>query len=228
MPLENIRGLASAMAFRPVKLSKALSLINQSPNDVINSHHGLSTYIKDLRTVLRDSIEELMIRREESIFPSIYPHPFYFNYHQLPPSHWFFDKELIDYLFITITFDPRKFPQIIVATHQQQKQYIEESLALAINQAKITNFYGIYEAQKNGNIHFHFIINKYNCELNKHELKQFFRPLFTNYDNNKYCIDVRPVTDIKKLFEDYLSKAPLGIVHNLPNDLKSDLDLNYF
>jgi len=214
------------MATRPVSLSKAVALINTNPNDIINSHHGLSQYLKDLRTVLRSTVEELMIRREQPIFPILPVKLYNFNYHKEETTHWFFDKDENDYLFITITFDPRKFPQIVVATHIQQQKYIEQAIASSIEEEVIRLFYGVLEEQKNGNLHFHFVVQKYNCKDNINQLIEFFKPLFTDVKTNKYCIDVKPVTDLKNLFEDYLKKKPLGYIHNLPQDLALDLDLN--
>lgn len=190
-----------------------------------NTQENVSMYIRELRSTLRDLLLENTILRKEATLPDL-NQKCNFNYNPLPPNHFYFQKELDDYLFLTITYDPRKFPQLIVSNSEDQKRYIEQVIALAITNQVITLFYGVYELQKNGNIHVHIILNKYSSEENIETIKSFFTPYFTDRKNNTYAIDCKAVTNIEGLIKDYLIKAPEGVVHNLPIDIKKSISLD--
>lgn len=207
---------------KPVNLAKSLALLNRNPNDETN----ISSYIRELRSSLADLLMENSILRDEASLPFISKISKSFRYNPLPPNHYYFQKGLDDYLFLTITFDPRKFPQLIITSQEEQKQYIEQVLTKANQQEIITLFYGVYELQKNGNIHIHIILNKYNSKENIETIKSFFTPFFTARKDNKYCIDVKPVTNMDGLINDYLIKAPEGVVHNLSDNYEVIYDLN--
>lgn len=211
-PVRN-SGLASAM--------KPVDILNIDPNTVEN----LSQYIKDLRISLKDLIIENQLITQKGLLPKIGHISKLFKHNQIDPKHYFFDKGNDDYLFVTITFDPKKYPQLIVTPDYQQKEYIEQILTKATANDVIASFYGVYEKQKNGNIHFHFIVQKYSSIENQNEIKDFFTPYFTDR-RSKYAIDVRPVNNMEGLITDYLKKAVEGVCHNLPDDVYFDLDLN--
>jgi len=59
--------------------------------------------------------------------------------------------------FMTITFDPERFDNLIFTTEQQQKDYILASLYEFKD--RINFIYGCFEKHKNGIIHTHMIIN---------------------------------------------------------------------
>lgn len=203
-----------------------LTLLERDPN----KEENLSMYIRELRSGFRELLLQNTIYRQEATLPHICKISPYFRYNPVSDSHWFFqfcdsEDERHDYLFITLTFDPRKFPQLIVCPEEEQKQYIEQVLTIAHDTQKIGLFYGVYELQGNGNIHYHMITSLYDSKENKDSIKSFFTPFFTDRLENKYAVDVKQVYDMKGLINDYLLKAPKGLCHNLSPDQTQSLDL---
>lgn len=207
---------------KAVNLAKCLALLGRDPN----KEENLSQYIRELRSSFSDLLLENAVIREKATLPKIGPVSQYFRYTAVNPNHNFFTYDLDQYLFITITYDPRKFPQLIITSDEEQKKYIEQVITRAVQSDELTSFYGVFERQKNGNIHYHFIAKLYNSDENKESIKSFLTPFFTDRKDNKYCIDVKRVTNIEGLIKDYLIKAPEGILHNLSDEQQYDLNLN--
>lgn len=217
-------GLASAMK---TAHRRALSLLEQDPNTVEN----LSIYIRSLRTHLKDLLLENTIYCQEATLPDIGDINPNFKYSPLDPDHWWFtyandDCERFDYLFITLTFDPRKFPQLICTSKEEQKKYIEKVITKAIEQNIIKTFYGVYELQANGNIHYHFITSLYDTMENTKAIKQWFTQWFTDRKDNKYAVDIKRVTNMAGLVGDYFKKSPEGHLHNLQMSGKKSLEIS--
>jgi len=69
--------------------------------------------------------------------------------------------------FVTLTFDPKKFP--ILTNRTAQRQYIKESLEQLIKtywgcNNKMHEFYGCYELHDSGIVHAHFVIKQIGVE----------------------------------------------------------------
>lgn len=196
-------------------LSRFVKLLNVNPSDM---EDDMFFYVKRLRQGLAYLIEENSILRKEALLP--YLTDIDGSFRNVLPTN----EEILDHLnggdllFITITFDPRKFPQIIVCSEEQQKLYFEQVLTLAIINEYITHFFGVYETQKNGNIHLHFITKNYNNIENRKTIREFLSQYLTDRKDNKYCVDIRPVKDINGLLNDYLKKDVRGYIHNINTD----------
>lgn len=202
----------------------ALRILELDPN----AQENISLYIRQLRTCLQTVLMENIIYRQEATLPDIGDINPFFKYSPIE-DHWWFsfgdkDSEAQPFLFITLTFDPRKFPQLIVCPHEEQKKYIEQVLTKSIEENIIKHFYGVYELQANGNIHFHFITSLYDTKENEKQIKQWFSKWFTDRKENKYSVDVKRVHDLNGLLNDYLKKDPQGHVHNLEIIEKKSID----
>lgn len=217
-------GLASAMK---TAHKLALALLEQDPNQVFN----LSVYIRQLRTHLRDLLMENTIYCQEATLPDIGDINPSFKYSPLNEDYWWFQycnegDERFDYLFITLTFDPRKFPQLICTSKEEQKKYIERVMTIAVDQSIITSFYGVYELQGNGNIHYHFIASNYDNPHSRKTISEFFSAYLTDRKENKYAVDVKRVTNMKGLIGDYFKKSPEGHLHNLQMSGEKSLEIS--
>jgi len=102
--------------------------------------------------------------------------------------------------FMTITYDPERFDNLIFTSEEQQKEYILYSLYKFRNQ--INFIYGCFEKQTNGIIHAHllinyidhiYFINDYLPKLKSQFTKRFLRK------NHKQSIDNEPVKDLDKV-----------------------------
>jgi len=102
--------------------------------------------------------------------------------------------------FMTITYDPDRFDNLIFISEEQQKEYILYSLYKFRHH--INFMYGCFEKQTNGIIHAHILIN-YNDNIefiNDHlpKLKSKFTRRFIR-SNQKQTIDNEPVKDMDKV-----------------------------
>lgn len=111
--------------------------------------------------------------------------------------------EQVAYIAVTITYDPRFFPQLIITPLWEQENYIKRVLAHQINNNRITSIYGCFELQKNGRIHFHGIIPVYGSEKIA-KLEDELSAYFTSGTHQK-AIKIKPVDNIQKWL-DYINK----------------------
>jgi len=100
--------------------------------------------------------------------------------------------------FVTLTFDPVKFP---ASDNVLEQKYINKVLY------ELCEFhdqlYGCYEIQKQtGRIHAHYIVKLQDIRLQEYEIK--LKAYFTDNPKNKYAIKILPMT-VKAL--DYINKA---------------------
>jgi len=121
--------------------------------------------------------------------------------HDIEPMA-FEDYKIRDNLlyFMTITYDPDRFDNLILTTEDQQKKYILYSLYKFHHQ--INFIYGCFEKQTNGIIHAHLLINYVDhIEFINEHLKKFksrFTKRFLNKNQNQ-TVDNQPVKDLDKV-----------------------------
>jgi len=102
--------------------------------------------------------------------------------------------------FMTITYDPERFDNLIFVSEDQQKEYILYSLYKFRHY--INFMYGCFEKQNNGIIHAHILIN-YNDSnefINDYlpKLKSRFTRRFIRKNQNQ-SVDNQPVKDLDKV-----------------------------
>lgn len=115
--------------------------------------------------------------------------------------------------FITLTFDPKKFP--ILSNRSAQRSYIKQSLEQLIKtdygcNYKLGDIYGCYELHDSGIVHAHFVIQNIHIE----ELAILKRE-YTNNPNNI----ITPHVCNKNYREavDYINKKETKDVNNMCN-----------
>jgi len=123
--------------------------------------------------------------------------------------------------FMTITFDPERFDNLIFTSEDQQKDYILKSL---YEFRHYINFiYGCFEKHQNGIIHTHMIINFNDYKEFKEKYFNKLKSKFTRNLRNKYTIDIEAVRDLDKVLQyiDYGEKVKYGfyIFYNSTNFL---------
>jgi len=101
--------------------------------------------------------------------------------------------------FMTITFDPERFDNLIFTTEQQQKDYILSSLYEFKD--RINFIYGCFEKHKNGIIHTHMIINFNDYQEFKENYFNKLKSKFTRNLRNKYTIDIEAVKALDKVLQ---------------------------
>jgi len=89
----------------------------------------------------------------------------------------------IDYKFLTITFDPKKFGQFNL--HSDEQNYIFKQLYKLIKAKLITSLAGCFELQKNGTTHAHLICR---TTVSNEEINTALRLAFTDDPKNKCAI----------------------------------------
>lgn len=133
--------------------------------------------------------------------------------------------QLVDYQFLTLTFDPDKFGCFNMKEDEQN--YIFYTLSKAIKDRKITQLTGCFEYQKKtGTTHAHLIIK---TDETPKEIEDYFRPYFTNNPKNKYAIKSYPAQFPK--VEDYLKKESqefyrYDLVNGITDGIESPDDVN--
>jgi len=140
--------------------------------------------IKDLKDIIQKQNYELSYLRKESN-PQLkiqidYSTNFETDNKFLPIKYY---GEMIDYGFLTITFDPNKFG--LFNQPSDEKNYIFKKLYKSITDQYINQLTGCFEFQKNGTVHAHIIIK---TTYKPKEIEDYFRPFFTDDPKNKYAI----------------------------------------
>lgn len=127
----------------------------------------------------------------------------------------------IDYKFLTITFDPKKFGLYNVNSDEQN--YILKQLLRLIKAGKIKSLSGCFEYQKNGTTHAHLICR---ISTNNKDIEDTLKPYFTDDPKNKYaikCEDPNSIANITK----YITKESTEY-YRYDTSLPLDIDpINY-
>lgn len=123
---------------------------------------------------------------------------------------------------ITATFDPAKFPQLLITPQSEQIKYFKKIFSKLIVDGEITNLYCVFESHKNGIIHCHAITYLYNNNENKRRLEECIKRHLTDRKRNNTNTVIKPVDNYDKWFS-YLNKE---IVDSIEWNLrKKSLDL---
>jgi len=99
--------------------------------------------------------------------------------------------------FLTITFDPDRFDNLILTTEEAQKNYILHSLSEFKN--KINFIYGCFEKHKNGIIHSHLLINFFDHMDFLENSYPSLKAKFTKNIRNPYTLKLEPVNHLEKV-----------------------------
>lgn len=95
--------------------------------------------------------------------------------------------DIIEYHFLTITFDPSKFG--LFNNHQDEQNYIFKTVRHCIKKEAIRQLTGCFEYQQNGTTHAHMIIRS---DLNDRDIEDLLRPYYTDNEKNRYAIKCLP------------------------------------
>lgn len=109
------------------------------------------------------------------------------------------DETLINWRFLTLTFDPLKFG--IESSEIDRKRYILYKLLRAVNKDIIKHFYGCFEYHESGIIHAHVLIK---TEYSDSFIEDYFQPEFTDNRRNKRAVKCLPA---KTTVLDYIHKV---------------------
>lgn len=109
------------------------------------------------------------------------------------------DESIINWRFLTLTFDPMKFG--IEPNEDDRKNYILHHLLKAVKIQFISTFYGCFEYHESGIIHSHIVIKTTYADK---FIEDYFQPLFTDNRRNKKAVVCLPA---KKSVLDYIHKV---------------------
>lgn len=180
----------------------------------------IDQYIRKLRqTVIKLKLQNDFLLKEESYLPLKVENMVAFNSQKM--YHTDLQEVNIQYKALTITYDHKKFPQLIITPRNHQQNYIEKVLSICIRDELFTGVYGCFELQGNGTVHGHFIIPYY---ANENQLYEKLVPYFTDKVHPKqYAIKIKDVDDIAGWFTYMHKESKDYIEYNLMK--KNSLDL---
>ena len=184
-----------------------------------SNQYELDDYIRKLRNmVIKLKLQNDFLLKEESYLPLKVENMVSFNTDK--KYHTDLAEVNIQYKAITITFDHKKFPQLIITPKNHQQNYIEKVISICIREELFTGVYGCFELQGNGTIHGHFIIPYYGDEKLLYEK---LIPYFTDRKQKQYAIVIKTVDDIVGWFTYMHKESKDFIEYNLMK--KNSLDL---
>jgi len=190
------QGLASAMS------QEAVSNLVKINYQKYSSQYEVDDYIRKLREiVVRLKIQNDFLLKEESYLPLKLDHQ-KIAFNSGKKCHTDLEEVSIQYKAITITFDHKKFPQLIITPINHQQEYIEKVISQCIHDEIFNGVYGCFELQKNGVVHGHFIVPYYANELILYEK---LVPYFTDRIGKQYAVLIKNVDNVEKWFE-YMNK----------------------
>jgi hypothetical protein len=99
--------------------------------------------------------------------------------------------------FLTITFDPDRFDNLLFTTEEQQKNYI--LWALSQFKDKINFIYGCFEKHDSGIIHSHILINFFDSYDFQQNHYKSLKAMFTKNIRNEHAIKLEPVNHLEKV-----------------------------
>lgn len=123
---------------------------------------------------------------------------------------------------ITATIDPKRFPSLSLIPEYNQIKYFKKIFSKLIVDNELSNVYGCFEKQKNGNIHFHGITYIYNNIEQSNNLERLISSYLTNTHyrpnakfKNTQC---KPIRDLSKWFTYMNKESDSFIQYNLSKD----------
>lgn len=182
-------GLASAIQKMEVDIPK---LVNKNYQK-FTSQYEVDDYIRSLRRALIDlKLQNDFLLKTEQYIPISCERNYPFDEDKMTVDQ--LDEPNRDYIAINVTFDHKKFPQLIITPLEEQKKYIKKVFSNLLYDNHITAVYGCFEKQKNGTIHGHFIAPHYG---NFDNLEEHINTYFTNRtkQQQRYAVLIKPVTD---------------------------------
>lgn len=99
--------------------------------------------------------------------------------------------------FLTITFDPDRFDNLIFTTEEQQKNYI--LWALSEFKDRINFIYGCFEKHDSGIIHSHILINFFDYIDFKEKYLKSLKAMFTRNIRNEHAVKLEVVNHLEKV-----------------------------
>lgn len=152
----------------------------------------LSEYIRKLRkTIVKQQQRLNFLEQTETYLPKIDTVNYPYDDNQLMEI----ENLSIDYVSVTMTFDPRKFPQLLFTPEYYQQNYFKQIISKLIYTDVINAVYGCFEKHNSGIIHCHFIAPLYNTSSNYQELEQIIKPYLTDRATNNKAVVVKPTTN---------------------------------
>jgi len=174
--------------------SSLVKLLTKNYNNC-TAQHEIDEYIRDLRKACIDlKLKNDFLLEKRSYLPIVCLQTYCFNDNKLNIS----DFETISSLncvAITLTFDPKKFPQLIITPQYDQILYIQKVISNYLYGKMFNQIYGSFELQQNGNVHFHGIAPYYD---EPRVLQSCLAAEFTNRNPLKQnAVLVKPVNDLE-------------------------------
>lgn len=152
----------------------------------------LSQYIRQLRqTIVKQQQRLNYLEKTETYLPLIDTANYPFDEDELTEIK----NSEIDYAAVTMTLDPKKFPQLMFTPEYNQQKYYKQIISKLIYTDTINAVYGCFEKHLNGIVHCHLIIPTYNTPANYQELEKAIKPYLTDRQRNKYAVVIKPATD---------------------------------
>lgn len=161
----------------------------------------LSYYIRELRKQIILQQQQLnYLQKTETYLPIIDTANYPYDDEKLDEV-----KPAQDYVAVTMTLDPRKFPQLMFTPEHYQEKYFKQIISHLIYTDEFNAVYGAFEKQLNGNIHCHFIAPLYNTPANHKALAAAIKPYLTDRVSNDKAVLIKPVSDTGGWLE-YMNK----------------------
>ena len=178
-----------------IRMSADLAKLINKNYQKFTSQYEVDDYIRSLRRELVTlKLQNDFLLKEESYIPIKVERNYPFKNEELLVKD--IEEPNRDFIAITITFDQKKFPQLIITPLHQQIKYIEKVISTIIYEQHITAVYGSFERQKNGYIHAHLIAPYYGDHNN---LEKQLSTYFTNRTGEQqHAVLIKPVTDLNK------------------------------
>ena len=184
--------------------SQIISLVKKDYQHDLSLQYQVDGYIRELRKIIVQQQNQLdFLLKTESYMPYIETLNIPFDDIQVELSD--ISHLTTDFLALTLTLDPSKFPQLMFTPYYDQIKYFKKIFSKLIIDEHISGVYGSFEKHASGNIHCHCIIPIYATQDNINQLTDFIRPYLTNRTNNKHAILIKPVTDASGWFK-YINK----------------------
>lgn len=166
----------------------------------LTNQFEVDQYIRDLRNALKKKImqNDFLLKKESYI-------PIKCNY-EFPFKEEIMEYSMIkdidrDFIAITLTFDQKMHPQLIITPQYDQIKYIKKVISNLIYENHITAVYGCFEKHKSGYIHSHLLVPHYGSH---NDLQDKILPYFTNR-KKQHAVLIKHVDDLKKWI-DYINK----------------------
>jgi hypothetical protein len=168
-----------------------IQLVNKNYSKM-TSMYEIEDYIRQLRkTVLDLKLKNNFLLKNEQYLPIKCERNYPFDESIMELEE--LEEPDRDFIAINITYDQKKFPQLIITPLEEQKKYIKKVFSNLLYEERITAVYGCFEKQKNGVIHGHYIVPYYGDHS---ELEEYINSYFTNrkFGDKQYAVLIKKVT----------------------------------